>query len=181
MGAVHNFRAPLTPLAGKPNLRFLQLGVFTGNASVWLMRNVLTDHSSTLDDVDTWEGSDDIEGIDFTEVESTYDAQTRPYHARITKHRMESGEYLASLPREHLYDFIYIDGDHTALAVLNDAVDSYHRLKVGGIMAFDDYSWRIDGDPLHHPYPSIDAFFSLYADRMGVFAVNAQVWARKLK
>jgi len=34
--AQDNFEQFLTPLAGKPDLNFLQLGVFTGDASVWL-------------------------------------------------------------------------------------------------------------------------------------------------
>ena len=52
-----NFEEFLTPLAGKESLRLLQLGVFTGDASVWLMENVLTHPSSTLIDIDTWQGS----------------------------------------------------------------------------------------------------------------------------
>ena len=37
-----NFEEFLTPLAGRDDQRFLQLGVFTGDASVWLCNNVLT-------------------------------------------------------------------------------------------------------------------------------------------
>jgi len=38
--AQSNFTTYLTEYAGKPNLRFLQLGVFTGDASVWLCNNI---------------------------------------------------------------------------------------------------------------------------------------------
>jgi predicted O-methyltransferase YrrM len=39
------------------------------------------------------------------------------------------------------YDFIYVDGDHTAYGVIKDAIASYECLNVGGIIAFDDYQW----------------------------------------
>ena len=174
------FAKHLAHLAGKPNLDFLQIGCFAGHASRWLLENVITDSSSHLDDVDGWTGSDDIHDIDFREVEAAYDAAIAPHADRVTKYKQLSGDYFAGLLREPMYDFIYIDGDHTAFAVLNDAVDAYHRLKAGGILAFDDYLWRIDSNPLHHPYPSIDAFLTLYADRMEVFDVGAQVWARRI-
>ena len=52
-----NFRDFLFDLAGKDDLRFLQLGVFTGDASVWMLENILTGSNCQLHDVDTWEGS----------------------------------------------------------------------------------------------------------------------------
>ena len=38
--AEDNFKTQLTPLAGKFNLRFLQIGAFTGDATVWLVDNI---------------------------------------------------------------------------------------------------------------------------------------------
>ena len=55
--AQYNFEAFLTPLAGKDDLRFLQLGAYTGDASVWMAQNILTGSDCILIDVDTWEGS----------------------------------------------------------------------------------------------------------------------------
>ena len=44
--AKQNFQRFLTPLAGQDRLRFLQLGAFTGDASVWMAKNILTAPSS---------------------------------------------------------------------------------------------------------------------------------------
>ena len=41
MTARENFESQLMPLAGKFGLRFLQIGAFTGDATVWLVDNVL--------------------------------------------------------------------------------------------------------------------------------------------
>ena len=52
MTAKGNFELQLLPLAGKFNLRFLQIGAFTGDATVWLVDNILTQGNSVLEDVD---------------------------------------------------------------------------------------------------------------------------------
>ena len=57
--AIENFKELISGMAGKPDLNFLQLGAFTGDASVWLLDNILTHPSSHLTDVDTWQGSNE--------------------------------------------------------------------------------------------------------------------------
>jgi hypothetical protein len=44
------------------------------------------------------------------------------------------------------YDFIYVDGAHSTIDVLEDAVLSFLLAKPGAIIAFDDYLWN---DPQH--------------------------------
>jgi hypothetical protein len=150
---------------------------------VWLFENVLTDKSSRLDDVDMWGGSSEPGdmGLDFIEVEQTYDARTGSYQesGQLRKHRGTSSEFFDSIPRSVFYDFIYIDGDHSAFGVLNDAVDAYHRLKVGGILAFDDYLWRSQLGYLRDPAQAIDSYLYLYADRFEILTKSTQVWLKK--
>ncbi len=43
---VQDFENGLAEFKGKKNLKFLQIGVFTGNASAWLLKNILTDPTS---------------------------------------------------------------------------------------------------------------------------------------
>ena len=42
------------------------------------------------------------------------------------------------------FDFVYIDAGHSASDVLTDAILSFHLLKVGGVIVFDDYSYAED-------------------------------------
>ena len=51
------FKEFLTPYAGVPEFQALQIGAYCGDASEWLLTNVLTARHSWLVDVDTWEGS----------------------------------------------------------------------------------------------------------------------------
>ena len=53
-------------------------------------------------------------------------------------HRDNSSRLL--LPK-NIYDFIFIDGDHTVGAVLKDLCAAQALIKPGGIVAMDDTSW----------------------------------------
>jgi len=93
--AQENFEKLLHPFKGHTDLQFLQLGAFTGDASVWLLDNILTDPSNHLTDVDTWQGSDEEEHhkMNFSDVESAYDYKTRGYK-NLTKFKGSSIEWL---------------------------------------------------------------------------------------
>lgn len=174
------FRDLLQEFKDKPNLAFLQIGAFTGDASVWLANNILTDKSSILIDVDTWQGSDEEvhHNMDFSDVERVYDHRTMTME-NVIKVKMTSTEFLITSDDKEYYDFIYIDGDHTADAVFKDASLSWRALKPGGIMAFDDYEWEPQL-PMHlRPQPAIDLFLTLMKDHIDLIRTGPQIWIRK--
>ena len=179
MTAKGYFKEQLTGFADKPGLRFLQIGVFTGDASVWLMENILTQKDSVLEDVDTWAGSDEAEhnDMDFSDVEKTYDEKVASYK-NIIKYKTDSTSYLKSL-EVPTFDFIYIDGDHTAEGVLRDAVLSWRLLNPGGIIAFDDYTWIDPRGIAYQPKWSIDTFVTIVKEDSEILTVNSQVWLKK--
>lgn len=181
MGADRYFQRNLTQLAGTPGLRFLQIGVFTGDATLWLLDNILTGNGSTLDDVDTWQGSDEPahHALDFAQVERLYDQRTATARTagRLVKHKTTSNDFFRTQPGR--YDFIYIDGDHTARAVLTDAVHAYPLLKPSGLLAFDDYEWQSGKGEHHNPRLAIDAFASIYRDQLETVDIGAQAWFRR--
>lgn len=178
-----NFSYNLGEFATKPS-RMLQIGAFTGDASMWLVENILSHHEdSILVDVDTWGGSDEPSHhqMDWVDVEKIYDAKT--YAARnsrkIIKIKTTSDNFFKS--NSELYDFIYVDGDHTAYGVIKDAVSSYECLKVGGILAFDDYQWSAGLGPTREPKLAVDAFHHVYSDRVMPIVDGYQRWYRKLR
>jgi len=179
MTAKQNFESQLLPLAGKFNLRFLQIGAFTGDATVWLVDNILTQSNSVLEDVDIWTGSDEQEhkDMDWEDVERVYDSRIA-FRPNVIKYKMPSTEYLKSL-EETTFDFIYIDGDHTAEGVLRDAVLAWRLLKPGGIIAFDDYLWEDPRGIAYQPKWSIDTFVAIVKDDSEILISNSQVWLKK--
>jgi predicted O-methyltransferase YrrM len=176
---ITDFENGLEELKGKKNLKFLQIGVFTGNASAWLLENILTDPSSILVDVDPWCGNLRHESIyDWSEVEAAYDEQVKPHGKKVHKHKAFSQEWLKE-HRDSVYDFIYIDGDHVPEAVTSDADLSWDLLQIGGIMAFDDYEWDHPDGTDKNPKPAIDKFLKEHKDEIEILRMGWQVWIRK--
>ena len=182
--AKHNFEKFLTPLAGQPGLRFLQLGVYTGDASVWMQDNILK-HKDTcyLFDVDTWQGSDEDEhkAMDFDDVYEFYKSRIK-HRDPVFYYRMSTYDFFVRERHriEGPFDFIYIDADHTTVGVLLDAELSWHHLKSGGIMAFDDYTWGADMPPDLTPTLGIDLFMARHDGEYQTLAVNEQYWIKKI-
>lgn len=177
--ALENFRRFLYPYKGEANLQFLQLGAYTGDATVWLLDNILTDQTSHLTDVDTWEGSNEDEHhkLDFKDVEAAYDYKTGSYK-NLTKHKGTTLEWLKAAPFDY-YDFIYVDADHTATGVLLDAELSWLCLKPGGILAFDDYEWNDGKGDEFRPMPGINAFLRRHESEFIPIHKGWQLWIGK--
>lgn len=78
-------------------------------------------------------------------------------------------------------DYIYIDGDHRAMHVLNDIIFSWYLLKNGGLMCLDDYLWGIHTtDELQKPKLAIDTFLNLYKGHYEIIEMGWQVWIKKI-
>jgi len=177
-----NFEAVLIPEFAGKSVHYLQIGAYTGDASTWLYENLLQKKGSFLVDVDTWEGSQEPVhyGMDWKSVEEIYDERTKKAVAerKIKKFKGTSDEFFRLNTEK--FDFIYVDGDHTARGVLKDAINSFNSLNSGGILAFDDYQWSAGLGELNEPKLGVDAFWSVYQDKFEVMFVGYQCWLRKL-
>lgn len=161
-----------------PRLKVLQIGVFTGDATAWLLENRNIEY---IVDVDTWLGSaeDAHEEMDFSEVEKHYDSRFKG-NAKIDKYKMTSNEFLVNHmydPEE--YDFIYIDGDHTAIQVGIDGLLAWRGLKSGGVIAFDDYTWQSGKGEFYDPKLGVDSVYHIVKSQADLIVENSQVWIRK--
>ncbi len=158
-------------LAGRPGLRYLEIGVFEGRTLLWMFDHVLTDPGCRAVAVDPFD---------------------RPTKERFIRNllctgRSEQVELLAepsaralrTLPVES-FDAIYVDGSHETPDVLTDAVLAWGLLKPGGLMAFDDYRYLADkAPPLRRPQMAIDMFLHVFQDTLDVLARDYQVVVRK--
>lgn len=178
-GQKYNFEDNLKRFAGKPDLKFLQVGVFTGDASAWLCENILTHSTSSLLDIDTWDGSDEPEhmSMDFNNVYVYYKKRMEPYD-NVKSVRNNSDNFFRSYDGP-MFDFIYIDGDHTSAQVERDTYSAWKLLKHGGTMAFDDYLWGQDLPPDSTPKPAIDNFLRTHDGEYTQLVNSYQVWIQK--
>ena len=165
----------LTPLAGK-DIKALQIGAYTGDASVWLLENILTSSDSALYDIDNWVGTNEYEeSINFSEVEKEYDKRTSHY-ANLVKIKKTSDEFFEN--NVEIFDFIYIDGYHHSEYVYRDAENAFKFSKPGTIIAFDDYEWKNKISLEERPKPAIDKFLSKHAESLDILIKDYQVWVR---
>lgn len=173
----------LAPFKDQPQLNFLEVGSFEGKSTIWTLVNILTEPTSRMVCVDTFEGSDEHEGmgIDCTDIESRF-----RHNLKVAKveHKVEiikgkSQTILKKLPENH-FDFAYIDGSHYAADVLFDAVIAFTLVNKGGIIAFDDYYWDMVPNRLHRPKIAINAFLEVFQERLAVQHKGEQVFVKKL-
>ena len=167
-GHVPTFQKFLSHLRGKP-CRALELGCHEGRASTWLLENVLNHPDSRLTAVDIY-----VQPKFWDNIKASGGLEKTQLLVKPTR------EALRELPF-NTYDFVYIDGSHWTIDVLEDAVLSFRLAKTGAVIAFDDYLWDVPGwNQEGAPKPAIDAFLEIYKAKVEVLARAYQVWVKKL-
>jgi len=100
---------------------------------------------------------------------------------KVVRHQKRSHEAAHEFDDDY-FDILYIDGDHSANTVLEDAVMYFRKVKVGGHIIFDDYN------PPNRTSVGINAFTAAYRDYIRVTSdyvrrghVNTQLFVQKVK
>lgn len=177
-GNIPNWRGWLGHLVGKP-CRLLEIGCFEGRSTVWLLENIMTHADSLIYCIDTFKGGDEHAGMDFGAIRKRFEANVASFGSKV---ELFVGESTAILKREFPpLDAVYVDGSHHAEDAYLDTAQSWPKLKVGGVMIFDDYHW--DGFAGKEPPPSfgIDRFLGLIEGRYRTVGKGYQLAIIKLK
>lgn len=171
----------LEPLKGKPDLRFLEVGCFEGRATLWLLQNILTDPSSGIVCLDTFEGSPEFgESYDGKALEERFLHNIEPFKEQIAVGKGRSQDLLwRGMPEA--FDFIYIDGSHTSIDVLEDGAMAWHILKHGGKLIFDDFKWGEETHlpPKARPYDAVIGLLRVWTPYCDFRTVLDQVYVTK--
>jgi len=162
--------------------RVLEIGCFEGRSTSWILQNFL-EADGTICCFDTFEGSPEHSNL---QLDGLFERWQNNVKSVISEKQniyvqvKRSFQGLAQLIKDNeSFDFIYVDGSHTAPDVLADACMSWGLLRVGGIVLFDDYQWPDTSGELTCPKPGIDAFAAVYRDELEVLISNYQVAFRK--
>ena len=172
----------------------LEVGCFEGASTCYLIETLSQHHPVEIHCVDSWEGGIEHQDNDMAAVAARFQHNVRvalartPHPVTLHVHQGFSDTRMIGLlaaGKVNYFDFIYIDGSHQAPDVLSDAVLGFKLLKVGGVMAFDDYIWQetlpYGKDYLRCPKPAIDAFVNINMRKLDIVpAPIGQFYVRKL-
>ena len=158
------------------HLRILEVGVFEGRSTCWLLQNHCKTPESSIVAIDSFQGGIEHQGMELGTLRKRFEANiaTVESPAQVEIREGFSLPELAKLIAEgyQRFDFISIDASHQAPDVLGDAILGFELLKPGGVMAFDDYIWSPmrpgTENPLLLPKAAIDAFTTLFSQKIRI-------------
>lgn len=171
----------LKDLVGKPNLQYLEVGLYEGRSVVWMLENVLTHPTSHVTGIDIFWAKDAKEYEFSPEQQKFYEDNVIAAggEGRFTTIVEFSQVALRKLPLDY-YDVIYIDGEHTGPAVLEDAVLAGRLLKSGGVLIFDDYRYWSTAPRIITPRYAIDIFAEAFGEQFEMVQNGRQaIFVRK--
>ena len=174
---IESWKSDLARFAGAPGLRFLEIGSFEGNSACWLLDNVLTGDDSTVTCIDLYPSR--IEALFDENIQKTGAAH------KVIKLKGDSKEVLPTLDRG-AFDFVYVDGSHTAPDTLEDAILSWKLVRPGGLLIFDDYTisdnrmLAILSPGTEQTGVAVDAFLKVYKGQYRLLRSDYQVVIEKI-
>lgn len=148
-------------------INYLEIGVFYGANLLSVAQTYAFHKDSKLYGIDPWEDYDDY--IEYKgkqdNVYKTFlnNIDTSQYKDKIVINRGYSHDILDKFT-DNYFDIIYIDGNHEPDYVLKDAILSLKKVKSGGIIIFDDYTFC--GDGINSTKTGIEKFISEYSHKI---------------
>lgn len=150
----------------------IEIGSYEGLSATWILENLFANPASRLHCVDIWRNA---------EVQARFNANMNNTGrgVQVIPHKEPAVDAVRrSLVIGERFNFAYIDGDHTAKAVMQDASLLWPQMRKGGIMVFDDYGWTPPQGVLP-PSQGIDAFLDAFAGEYNLLHKQWQVIIRK--
>lgn len=136
------------------NLKCLEVGCFEGQASVWILENLVGENGSFY-------------AIDFFNAEDTFDHNIKIANKENLTKKIKGDAVveMSALLKENssTFDFIYIDASKIASENCFELLVAERLLKVGGRIIVDDFIWdrSYTTDPKHTPRLGIILFEQL--------------------
>lgn len=168
----HNAEALFLLIRDLKPSRILEIGSFEGLSTVnFILESLKYTDSIEIQCIDSWEGGQEHKELQMSSVEARFLSnvelakQSVPANKKVNVTRLKGYSHkkmieLLSQGYDNYFDFIYVDGSHEAPDVLLDALLAHKLVRVGGVIAFDDYLWSPgQAEPMKGYYylPSTDS------------------------
>jgi predicted O-methyltransferase YrrM len=159
----------------------LEIGVYTGISLINIINNIPNSIGVGVDMWSSYNENNLLENMDNLEIEKSFykNINTSGLDGRITGIKMDSTTALLNYIRKNeTFDFIYVDGSHLLLDCYSDLVLSWEILEIGGILAIDDYYYKME-TVLDSPFEAVNHFFKRYTNKYKLLHKGCRVFIQK--
>lgn len=130
---------------GIPNT-MIEIGCFEGITTCWVADLArLHNDKFKIYAIDPHTTDNDNQSFNFTNIKKTFEFNISKSAGNIIYLNQFSHEALVDLLKlKEKVEFIFVDGDHSSAAVLEDMILSWRLLSIGGVMLCDDsIGWKL--------------------------------------
>jgi hypothetical protein len=166
----------LDSFRGKPDVHYLEIGVYEGRCTIWMLENILTHPSAKVTAIDLF--PEDRMVTQNYKDRFFYNIKLSGFEDKVTTLIGMSQIEMRKLPLSS-FDIIYVDGSHLADDVLADAVLAWPLLKIDGILIFDDYNLELDFPVELRPRFAINAFIITHRNYLDIVHFGRQIFIKK--
>jgi len=176
------------------NCKILEIGTFTGTSIIHILKELPNSIATTID---RWENYieycnnnsiDILENIEQYDVENIYkkNIKNMGYQNRIETLKGNSRNILLQLIKNNrTFDFIYVDGSHTAFDCYLDCELSWNLLSKSGFMGIDDYMYKMNEENtienlLDKPFVGVNQFLKNHENEFILLFKNYRVFIQKI-
>lgn len=162
-------------------IKYLEIGTFYGANAISVHNTYAAHPNSRIDCIDAWTAYPEYPGTTQAEQDQIYaDFQTNLLLAQCkSKTRIFRGFSVNILPTlmDAAYDIIYVDGNSSPTFMIEDAVLSFRKLAMGGIMIINNFTAKsVEDSQL-----AIDGFIHVFQGKIRVLGVNhTQIFIQKI-
>lgn len=162
---------------------FVEIGSWCGKSAAFMGVEILNSEKPiTLHCVDPWvDGGADLrdtehwKGMQGKSLVDLFARNIKPVASVIKMHQATSADAVSSF-EDYSIDFLMIDGDHNYEPVKNDIRNYLPKMKPGGIMSGDDYTWPGVKQAVDELFGKAAAIRYVNRDRKGNYKLDASYW-----
>jgi predicted O-methyltransferase YrrM len=163
-------------------VNILEVGSYTGISLINIVKNIPNSIGYGVDLWSSYNENELLSNMDNLQNELSFhkNIAIEGMNERVFGIKGDSSKVLMDMVvKNNMYDFIYIDGSHLLLDCYLDLILSWKLLEKGGILAIDDYTYKMDS-VLDSPFEAVNHFLKRYEGKYKLLHKEYRVFLQKV-